>query len=223
MMTKKKEMAEWILDFFRKAKLDAGQMIMFRAVQNKLLELNPKERELFTPVANELISNGYFFYEEGSPQLLRLTEKGREYIYNPEATLDCCYDTNKLTNTQIQYIEDWHDSFVGFVNGLLSLIENLSLFPSATEEDKQGFALCKQILNGVDVKAIESSLAEGLVSKELLDKIEHLDKQLVDVAVEHIKTNDLVREFLKRLSYLKIEEDKHSALIMLNVMKIPVK
>ena len=127
-----------------------------------------------------------------------------------------------MSQQQKKYIADWHDSFVGFVNGFLSLIENLSLFPSATEEDKQGFALCKQILNGVDVKAIESSLAEGLVSKELLDKIEHLDKQLVDVAVEHIKTNDLVREFLKRLSYLKIENDKQAELIRLGALKIPV-
>lgn len=96
-MTKKSEMAEWILDFFRRAKVNAGQIIMFRSIQHKLYELNPKERELFVPVANELIENGYFTYEEGTPQCLRLTEKGRDYIYNPEAVLDCCQDRRKAT------------------------------------------------------------------------------------------------------------------------------
>ena len=96
-MTKKSEMAEWILDFFRRAKVDAGQIVMFRSIQHKLHELNPKERDLFVPVANELISNGYFTYEEDTPQCLRLTEKGRDYIYDPEAVLDCCQDRRKAT------------------------------------------------------------------------------------------------------------------------------
>lgn len=96
-MTKKSEMAEWILDFFRRAKVDAGQIIMFRSIQQKMYELSPKERELLVPVANELIDNGYFTYEEGTPQCLRLTEKGRDYIYDPEAVLECCQDRRKAT------------------------------------------------------------------------------------------------------------------------------
>lgn len=48
-----------------------------RNVQNKLHGLNPKERDMFVHVANELIENGYFTYEEGSPQVLRLTQKRR--------------------------------------------------------------------------------------------------------------------------------------------------
>ena len=92
----------------------------------------------------------------------------------------------------------------------------------ATEDDKKGLALCKGILNGEDVNVIENTLAEGKVSKELLDRIEGLYKRLVDVAVEHIKTDALAKEFLKRLSYLKIEQEKQGALIRLNVLKIPV-
>ena len=41
MITKKREMAEWILDFFRRANADAGHVVMMRNVQNKLYELNP--------------------------------------------------------------------------------------------------------------------------------------------------------------------------------------
>lgn len=96
-MMKKSEMAEWILDFFRRAKVDAGQIVMFRSIQHKLYELNPKERELFVPVANELINNGYFSYEDGTPQCLRLTEKGRDYIYDPDAVLDCCQDRRRAS------------------------------------------------------------------------------------------------------------------------------
>ena len=222
MMTKKREMAEWILDFFRRANVGAGQIVMMRNVQNKLIELNPRERDLFVPVANELIENGYFTYEEGQPQCLRLTQKGNDYIYNPDAELDCCYDTSKLTATQTKYIEQWHDGFVGSVNGLLGIIESLSLLPSATEHDRQGLSRCQRILNGPDVSAIEGSLAEAKVTNELLDRIEGLYKKLVDVAVEHIETEALVRELLKRLAYLRIEQDKQASASRLALLKIPV-
>lgn len=192
-MTNKREMAEWILDFFRRAKADTGHIVMMRNVQNKLIELNPRERDLFVVVANELIDNGYFTFEETTPQCLRLTQKGSDYIYNPDAELDCCYETNKLTVTQTKYMEEWHDGFVRSVNGLLGMIESFLLLPMATEEDKKGLALCKGILSGEDVNVIENTLAEGKVSKELLDRIEGLYKRLVDVAVEHIKTDALAK------------------------------
>lgn len=221
MMTKKREMAEWILDFFRNSNIDTGQIVMMRSLQNKLIELNPKERDLFVPVANELIDNGYFTYEEGKLQCLRLTQKGRDYIYDPTSELDCCYES-KYNPTQTKYIKDWRDSFVRTVNELLGVVESLTIIPNATEEDKQGLGLCKQILMGIDVVLIEKSLSDGIVSKELLDRIERLNKQLVDTAVEHIKTDALVKEFLKRLSYLKIEQDKQGALMRLKALKIPV-
>ena len=97
MMTKKSKMAEWILDFFRVIKAETGQVVMLRVIQNKLYDLNPKEKELFYSVVNELIKNGYFTYEEGSPQCLRLTKKGHDYIYDPNAELDCCYDLRKAS------------------------------------------------------------------------------------------------------------------------------
>jgi len=75
MMTKKSEMAEWILDFFRREKVDVGQVILMRNIQNKLYELNPKERDMFMTVANELIDNSYFTYEDGSPRSFALNEK----------------------------------------------------------------------------------------------------------------------------------------------------
>lgn len=212
-------MAEWILDFFRSVKADAGHIVMMRNVQNKLLDLNPRERDLFVPVANELIANGYFTYEEGALQSLRLTQKGRDYIYAPDAELDCCQD-EELTPAQRKYMADWHQSFVTYVGGLKTFISGLLTLPEATEEDKRALQRCLLILSGEDVQDVEKALREGTVSKDLLCKVEKLEKDLVDEAVAHLRTNALVREFWRQLSYLKIEQDKHGAKSRLNALSL---
>lgn len=222
MMTKKREMAEWILDFFRRAKVDAGQIIMFRTVQNELLELNPKERDLFVPVANELMENGYFTYEEGTLQALRLTEKGREYIYNPSAELDCCHENQSLTLPQAQYLDNWHKSFQTYIKNLFAMITAFEMLPQTTEADKQGLQEIKLLLAGKDVMDVESELSKGVVQQSTLDKIEKLNKNLVDVAVEHLQTDLLVKEFLRQLFYLKIAQDKKAEELRLSVLKIKI-
>ena len=223
MMTKKREMAEWILDFFRRAKVDAGQIIMFRTVQNELLELNPKERDLFVPVANELMENGYFTYEEGTLQALRLTEKGREYIYNPSAELDCCHENQSLTLPQAQYLDNWHKSFVNYRNSLLSTIIGLETLPQATDEDRKCFELLKIILLGSDVQEIEKDLAAGNVKKSTIDKIAKLNQHLTDICLEHIQMSPLAREFWKQMAHLKIESDKNAELMRLNALRIRIR
>ena len=220
MMAKKREMAEWILDFFRRSKVDAGQIVMMRNVQNKLHELNPKERDMFVPVAKELIKNGYFTYEEGALQVLRLTEKGRDYIYTPDAELDCCYDEQKLTPTQSQYLSNWHDSFLNWVKGLLGIIDYLSIQPMATDEDRRALSLCKNILNGDEVSMVEDCLSNGTVTADVLDKIEKINKRLVDTIVENIKTNSLVKELLRQIYYLKIDADKEAEKARLGTLNI---
>lgn len=221
MMTKKCEMAEWILDFFRRSKVDEGQVILMRNIQNKLYDLNPKERDMFMTVANELIDNGYFTYEEGSPQVLRLTKKGCDYIYNPEAKLDCCYDTQMLSTSQSQYLKNWHDSFVSWVDGVLGIIDVLSNTPEMNDEDKLALFQCRIIMIGNDVAQVKESLSRGVVTDELLDKIENLKKSLVDIIVERIKSESLVKELLKRLCYLKFEQDKAAEEMRLNLLRIP--
>lgn len=222
MMTKKCEMAEWILDFFRKAKADAGQIVMMRNVQNKLIELNPRERNLFVSVANELIENGYFTYEETTPQCLRLTQKGSDYIYNPDAELDCCYDTNNLTTTQAKYIEEWHDSFVSYIRQYEALIVALIALPEVPDVDKQVLDRLKQMLHCKDAQDVEKDLAEGTVSKSTLDKIENLNKDIADVAVEQLKTDAVVKEFLKRLTHLKLEQDKKAEELRLKALNFNI-
>ena len=222
MMTKKSKMAEWILDFFRRAKVNAGEIILFRNVQNKLYELNPKERDLFVPVTNELIENGYFTYEEGSIQCLRLTEKGRDYIYNPDAVLDCCQEVWKPTRTQSQYIANWHDNFVNYVNQMLATIAALEMQPQATDADKQGFDALKLLLSSKDVQDVKNDLANGVVSQATLDKIEKLNKDLGDIAIDHIDANPLWKQFLKQLYDMKVESDKTAEMMRLKTLQIPV-
>lgn len=221
MMTKKSEMAEWILDFFRRAKVDVGQVVLMRNIQNKLYELNPKERDMFMTVANELIDNGYFTYEDGSPQFLRLTRKGYDYIYNPNAKLDCCYDVQKLSSAQSRYIANWHDSFVNWVKGVLDIIDVLSSMPKVTDEDRQALAQCRIIMSGHDVAKVEESLSRGVVTDDVLNEIENLNKKLVDIIVECVKSNDLLKKLLKRLCYLIIEQDKSTEEMRLSLLRIP--
>lgn len=221
MIIKKREMAEWIFDFFRSAKADINGVVMMRTIQKKLIELNPKERDLFVPVANELIENGYLTYEEGPLQYLRLTQKGRDYIYNPSAELDCCYE-EKYSPAQAQYIDNWHKSFVAYVNQLRGLVSILMTSPEASEDDKRGLEKCQLILNGKDVQWIEGNLSNGVVNRELLEKIEKLNRDLVDEAVEHLKTDFLAKEFLRQLTYLKIAQDKKAEEMRLGLLKIKI-
>lgn len=222
MMTKKCEMAEWILDFFRRTKADASQIVMMRSIQNKLHELNPKEREMFVPVANELIAHGYFTYEEGALQVLRLTEKGRDYIYNPDAELDCCNDDRRLTPAQVRYVSCLHDSFMKFVTQGLNILAVLKDAAGATEKDKDGFERCRQVLAGTEVGEVERSLGNGIISKAILDKIEHIHKELLDTALANIQTDTLSKEFFARLSYLRVEQDRKAEESRLGAMRIPL-
>ena len=82
-MKNERQIAEIIFDKFIASKSKSGEIIMFRVIQHTLIDkLNPKERELFEIVFNGLILTGYFTYEKDSPECIRLTEKGYDYIYD---------------------------------------------------------------------------------------------------------------------------------------------
>lgn len=94
--------------------------------------------------------------------------------------------------------------------------------PEAIDEDKKGLESIMAILNGQDVKDVEQDLAAGVVKQSTLDKIEKLDKDLVDFCLDHIQINPLVREFWKQMLQIKIEHDKASEVERLSALKIPV-
>jgi len=121
---------------------------------------------------------------------------------------------------QQQYISNWHESFVCYIKHFEALIAALILLPVATEEDKQVLDRMKLMLHCKDAQDIEKDLAEGAVSKSTLDKIEKLNKDIADVAVEQLKTDAVVKEFLKRLTHLKIEQDKKAEELRLKTLNI---
>ena len=101
--------------------------------------------------------------------------------------------------------------------GLVGAMEN---HPSATDEDKRGLDLIKMVLRGREALEIERSLAEADVKQDVLDKIEKLNKDLVDMAIEHLSTDAVVKEFLKKLSYYQIEQNKRLAEVRLKDLRI---
>lgn len=112
---------------------------------------------------------------------------------------------------QQQYISEWHDTFVNYIGVFISLVGVMENHPSATDEDKKGFDLIKMMLHGREALEIERRLAESDVKQDVLDKIEKLDKDLVDMAIEHLSTDAIVKVFLKELSYYQIEHNKRLA------------
>ena len=78
------------------------------------------------------------------------------------------------------------------------------------------------MLHCKDAQDVEKDLAEGTVSKSTLDKIEKLNKDIADFAVEQLKTEAVVKEFLKRLTHLRIEQDKKAEELRLKTLNISI-
>lgn len=123
---------------------------------------------------------------------------------------------------QQQYISEWHDSFVNFIGGLLSVVESLIVLPEATDEDKRALDQIKLMLNCRDVKDIENTLANGIVRHDTLDKIEKIHKDLVDISVEHMTLAPLTKEVLKQLFYYQIGQNKTLAHMRIKELQIPI-
>lgn len=123
---------------------------------------------------------------------------------------------------QQQYLANWHDSFVSFVNQMLATIAAIEMQAQITDSDKQGYNALKLLLKGKDVQAVENDLANGVVSTITIDKIVGLNKQLADVCLEYVQMSPLVREFWKQLAHLKVESDKNAELSRLKALQISV-
>lgn len=125
-----------------------------------------------------------------------------------------------LPTIQQQYLANWHDNFVKYVNRMLSVVATLEIQPQATDTDKQGFDALKLLLNGKDVHDVENDLSNGVVSPATLDKIEKLNKDLGDIAIDHLDANPLWKQFLKQLYSMKVENDKTAEMMRLKALHI---
>jgi hypothetical protein len=91
-----------------------------------------------------------------------------------------------------------------------------------SEEDKISLQRCLYILDGKDVHDVERALSEGKVASSTLDKVEKIYKDLVDIAIDQIKTEELAKKFLKTLIYIKIDQEKTAERMRLGRLNIEV-
>ena len=95
-MKSKEEIAELILDEFRKINSRANDIIMMHEYHSVILKLNPIEQNLLMDVVKDLQIEGYIIYEDGQSvtECFRLTEKGFNRIWdvieNKESELPTC-------------------------------------------------------------------------------------------------------------------------------------
>ena len=124
--------------------------------------------------------------------------------------------------TQQQYLSNWHDSFVNYVNQILATIASVEMSSQATDEDKRGFEMVKVLFRGKYVQDVERDLAEGVVRQSTLDKIEKLNKDMGDIVIDHLDASPVWKQFLKQLYHLKVDNDKNAEVMRLNALGIPV-
>ena len=123
--------------------------------------------------------------------------------------------------TQQQYLSNWHDSFVNYVNQILATIASVEMSSQATEEDKQGFEMVKILFRGKDVQDVERDLVEGIVRQSTF-KIEKLNKNIGDIVMDHLDASPIWKQFLKLLYHLKVDNDKMAEVMRLNGLNIPI-
>lgn len=125
---------------------------------------------------------------------------------------------------QQQYLANWHNNFVKYVQWLWTYMGTFENHPLATEMDKCGLDAIKLVLSGNDVIEIERNLTEGsttgALKKDTLEKIEKLNKDIVDIAIEHSSDNPLWNVFLKQLFHQHIERGKEAERMRLDELKI---
>lgn len=117
---------------------------------------------------------------------------------------------------------NWHDNFVNYINQMLAAVAALEMQPQVTDADKQGIDVLRLLLNSKDVQDVENDLVLGIVSQTTLDKIEKLNKDLIDIAVDHTDANPMWKQFMKQLFGMKVESDKTAEMMRLKVLQIPV-
>lgn len=97
-MKSKEEIAEIILDQFKKTNSRVGHIVAMRIYRHSIIpKLNPKEQDIFMEVIKDLAKADFLLYEDGDSgiECLRLTEKGFERIYSDTSK------SNSMTENKI--------------------------------------------------------------------------------------------------------------------------
>ena len=121
-----------------------------------------------------------------------------------------------------RYLRNWHERFQSYVSGLISTIDSFVADTSATDNDKRILLLFREILIGRDVIEVENDLSNRHIHKSTLDKIEKIDKDMVDIATENTLTSPIVKIFIKTLFHQLVNSLKEETIEQLKVLQIPI-
>lgn len=139
-MKTERELAELIFDKFREQKCETGQIIPLKSIEYDkfIMNLNPIEQDLFYKVLNGLQYTRYYDYEKDLGGILRLTEKGYQYIYDDEKislmqNIPWIIPEKEKTNWVIAYNRLWKavDNSIYYIKGsdfyklILNLYDNI--------------------------------------------------------------------------------------------------
>lgn len=198
-MKSEREIAELIFDEFRVANCKTDGVVMIRSIRFKVLDkLNPKEKEIFHKVFVGLQALGYFTYEQETPECIRLTKKGYDYIYDDEK-IQCI--SQKPWLIPLHENTDWNQAYnvlwriIGPKDGATHYIKGPQFY-------KLVFGLCDNIppsYSDYIEQRKERDLSTSRVHyyRDLIDNLD-IDKRFeLYVAIQKFIENDLEEETTK--------------------------
>lgn len=77
-----------------------------------------------------------------------------------------------------QYLSNWHDRFVRYVQWVWSYIDTIEKHSQITEKDKCGLDAINLLLSGNDVIEIERNLTEGSTTGALKKRYVRKDRKV---------------------------------------------
>ena len=111
-MLTERQIEDMIFDAFRQTNCRVGHIVMMRTFRFGIeMRLNPIEKDKYFSVMSGIINLGYVTYHADSPECLRLTEKGYNYIYDEAKVKDMMnmpWFIPELNNT------NWEKAFNNF-------------------------------------------------------------------------------------------------------------
>lgn len=242
-MKTERELAELIFDKFREQKCETGQVILLKSIKYDkfIMNLNPIEKDLFYKILDELQYTGYYIYEKKLGEILRLTEKGYQYIYDDEKVslmqnIPWIIPEKEKTNWDRAYNRLWKvvDNSIYYIKGsdFYKLIFNLydNIPPSYTqyieERKKKGISTSrvdyyKDLINLLDDDTryqlyinIQIFIEDRMLDKNDQDiniNISPKTTSFFDGVVENTPSKKLEEKAFKEISNEKLSSNNENA------------
>ena len=105
-----------------------------------------------------------------------------------------------MTNKEA-YILQWQTDFDRHVSWAWNYAGAVLNNPKATPDDKKCFTSVLSILSSNEVVEIKRDLAEAEITLDTFDKIEKLNKDLLDAAIDDINVTEQAKCFFKGITH----------------------